>query len=134
MGGEIRPTRSLIIKPKSTTIKNAIETHTEVMHGDADSYEKNTVIYYRDGKGRWGTDDWNAEFNFDDFERVVTFLKGNYNIDYDNDEETEFFRDAGVIDYDEYADNGFEEGGINEVFYMDERKTHPSERGWDVSD
>ena len=120
ISGEIRPTRSLILKPQANTIKNAIETHTEVMHGDGDSYDKNTVIYYRDGKGRWGNDDWQAQFNFDDFERVVEFLRGNHQIDWENDEETEFFIDAGVIDYDEYADNGFEEGTINEVFYYDE--------------
>ena len=40
ISGEIRPTRSLILKPQANTIKNAIETHTEVMHGDGDSYDK----------------------------------------------------------------------------------------------
>lgn len=120
VSGELRPTRSLIVKPQAQTIKNAIETHTEVMHGDGDSYDKNIVIYYRDGKGRWNNDDWDSEFNFNDFERVVDFLRGNLKIDWENDEETEFFVDAGVIDYDEYADNGFEIGSINEVFYYDE--------------
>jgi len=120
VSGELRPTRSLIVKPESKTLKNAIETHTEVMHGDGDSYDKDTVIYLRDGKGRWGNDNWNADFNFDDFERVVSFLKGEYQIDWDNDEETEFFNEAGVIDYSEYADNGYETGGINEIFYYDE--------------
>ena len=120
VSGEIRPTRSLIVKPQAQTIKNAIETHTEVMHGDGDSYDKNTVIYYKEGKGRWNSEDWDSEFNFNDFERVVDFLRGHHQINWDDDEETEFFVDAGVIDHDEYADNGFEIGSINEVFYYDE--------------
>lgn len=117
---DVRPSRSLILKGQNTKLRNAIETHTEVMHGDGDSYKNEVVVYYKDAKGIWGKGYSTDEPNFEDFEKVVDYLRGNHQIDWEDDEETEFFHECGVIDYDEYEDNGYAEGGINKVFYYDE--------------
>jgi hypothetical protein len=51
VNSELRPTRSLTVKRQTNNPKNAIELHTETMHGDGDSYDKNKVIFYAEGKG-----------------------------------------------------------------------------------
>ena len=112
--GEPRPTRSLVIKRQTDNPKNAIELYTEVMHGDGDSYDKNKILFYKNGKGVV-----NGQANFDDFEKAIEFLK-NGNLSDIGDENEDYFLELGCIDYDEYADYGFEIATVEEVFYYDD--------------
>ena len=125
VNAEVRPSRSLVLRKQKELPKNAIELHTETMHGDGDKYDNHKIIFYRDAKGMNSTDRKSIP-NFEDFERVVEFLRdgGVHTLTDEhgdqNDELAEYFINLGCIDYSEYGDEGFEMATVEEIFYYDE--------------
>jgi hypothetical protein len=122
VNAEVRPSRSLVLRKQKELPKNAIELHTETMHGDADSYDNHKTTFYRNGRGRWDND-YGATPNFEDFEKVVEFLRNGDTTILDDDENqdlADYFIDLGCIDYTEYGDGGYEMAYVKEIYYYDE--------------
>jgi len=113
VSGEIRPTRSLIIKQQTDNPKDAIEVHFEVMFGDADGYSNNKHIFYRKPKNEY-------ESNFQDFEDMITFLKSDTSFHELDEEYQDKLRDYGLVDYNEHFGDDWEVGTITSVYYYDE--------------
>ena len=113
VSGEIRPTRSLVIKKQTNNPKNAIQVDFEIMYGDADSYERNSQIFVRYPKNKW-------EPNFDDFEEMVNFLKTDRGIEDLDEDLREKFSEYGLIGYSEHFGDDWEMGSIEDVYYYDD--------------
>lgn len=111
--GEIRPTRSLVVKRQTNNPKNAIEVHFEIMFGDADSYERNQHIFYAKAPNEYTS-------NFNDFEEMVNFLKSDDDIDNLDEEVREKFSDYGLIGYSEHFGDDWEVGSIEAAYYYDD--------------
>jgi hypothetical protein len=125
VNSEFKPTPSVIVDTQTTNPKDALELHVYIEYGDADFTERNIIMFYRNGKGY---NDYNGGgLNFDDFERVLSFLNDRsvtdshqqgWNAQFDNEEFREMCYDEGLIGYSEMHDYT-KKARRNGVYYYD---------------